>query len=149
MSDTNETAETQYTVSVACSFDATSYQDAVQQMVAWIADNAYMAGYRATNDDTGESLFVDAEDMFLDTVVRPVDLHERAAEFFAEHGHADDSYLDDYDSQRYPFLRAETFNDGSRNISAWTTLDAAQTNMLAGVTAFIITNVITGEAWAS
>ena len=51
----------EYTVSVSCSFDATSPEDAVRQMVAWLDDYAYAAGYRVTDGVT--STFVDAEDV--------------------------------------------------------------------------------------
>ena len=51
-----------YTVTVANTFDAHSPQDALQQMAAWLADYAYRAGYRVTCQDTGESVFLDAEE---------------------------------------------------------------------------------------
>lgn len=133
-----EPATVQYTVSVACSFDATGPEDALTQMIAWLDDNAATAGYRLTDDDTGESMFMDAEN------VLPTP-YQRAVEFFALHGHADDSFLEDYNPQRYPFLRADTYADSSRHISAWSTYEAARDRMLAGVTSFEIVNVVTGR----
>lgn len=49
----------EYTVSVACNFEAISPEDAVKQMVAWLDDCAYAAGYRVT--DGNDSWFLDAE----------------------------------------------------------------------------------------
>jgi hypothetical protein len=52
-----------YTISVSNIFEAESFEDAVSQMVEWINENAYAAGYRVVNEATGESRFIDAERM--------------------------------------------------------------------------------------
>lgn len=51
----------EYEVSVHNFFTAESPEDAVLQMAAWLADNAYQAGYRVKTDD-GEA-FIDAEEL--------------------------------------------------------------------------------------
>lgn len=57
----------EYTVAVSNTFDAESIEDAVSQMIAWISENAYAAGYRISwefkmNGVWHESsVFVDAE----------------------------------------------------------------------------------------
>lgn len=52
---------TGYIVTVSCIFAATSHEDAVKQMAAWITDSAYKVGYRSENPETGESRFIDLE----------------------------------------------------------------------------------------
>ena len=49
-----------YKVTVSCIFEATSPEDAVAQMVAWISDNAYSAGYRVYVPGE-DSIFIDAD----------------------------------------------------------------------------------------
>ncbi len=49
----------EYTVSVANTFEADSFEDALRQMIAWLDDYAYAAGYRISWDD--QEVFVDAE----------------------------------------------------------------------------------------
>lgn len=56
-----------YTVSVACIFDAESPLDALSQMVAWIDDAAYRAGYRIVDED-GKATFIDADDVDWDNL---------------------------------------------------------------------------------
>ena len=51
----------EYTIRVSNIFEAESFEDAVLQMVAWLDENAYAAGYRVDNNSTGESRFIDAE----------------------------------------------------------------------------------------
>lgn len=51
----------EYRISVSNIFEAESFEDAVLQMVAWLHENAYAAGYRVENHATGESRFIDAE----------------------------------------------------------------------------------------
>lgn len=57
----------EYTVAVSNTFEADSFKDALEQMVAWITDYAYSAGYRIswTEEVDGirqdKSVFVDAE----------------------------------------------------------------------------------------
>jgi hypothetical protein len=52
----------EYTVSVACNFEADDPLDALRQMVAWLDDARYQAGYRVTSE-TGDSIFIDAEEI--------------------------------------------------------------------------------------
>ncbi len=60
----------EYTVAVSNTFEADSFEDALQQMVAWITEYAYSAGYRIswTEEVDGirqdKSVFVDAERVF-------------------------------------------------------------------------------------
>ena len=57
-----------YTVSMSCTFDAATPEDATLQMVEWLDDfNAWEAGYRVIGTD-GTSTFIDADtiDMGLD-----------------------------------------------------------------------------------
>lgn len=58
-------SEDQYEVSVSNYFDATSPEDAVSQMATWLSSEShpYRIGYRVTNQRTGQSVFVDAEDI--------------------------------------------------------------------------------------
>jgi hypothetical protein len=57
----------EYTVAVSNTFEADSFKDALEQMVAWITECAYSAGYRIswTEEVDGirqdKSVFVDAE----------------------------------------------------------------------------------------
>lgn len=93
-------------------------------------------------DEEGEELL---SEVFAEQYDPIITVHERAAEFFAQHGHADDSFLNSYNPQRYPWLRAETFGDGSRHISAWADLDAARNSALTRVSSFVLVNTLTGE----
>lgn len=52
-----------YEVSLVNSFDANSPEDAIGQMATWAGGNAYSAGYRVTDLITGESVFIDADDI--------------------------------------------------------------------------------------
>jgi hypothetical protein len=60
-----ETSE--YTIALSNTFEANGFVDALEQMVAWVSDNAYSAGYRIswTEEVDGvrqdRSVFVDAE----------------------------------------------------------------------------------------
>jgi hypothetical protein len=54
-----------YEVSVACVFEADSPEDAVRQMVAWVSEQAHMAGYRWERFNPGATGFIDAEDLFM------------------------------------------------------------------------------------
>ena len=62
----------EYTVSLSNTFEADSFKDALEQMVAWVSDYAYSAGYRISwveyIDGVREdkSVFVDAERIFGD-----------------------------------------------------------------------------------
>ena len=51
-----------YLVRVECFFDATSPEDAVAQMAAWLSTEAYCAGYRVL-EEGGDSIFIDADDI--------------------------------------------------------------------------------------
>lgn len=57
----------EYTVSLNNTFEANSFKDALEQMVAWVSDYAYAAGYRISWDEVVDgiaehkSVFVDAE----------------------------------------------------------------------------------------
>lgn len=51
-----------YKVTVSCIFEAASPEDAVAQMVGWISDNAYSAGYRVYPPGE-DSIFIDADDI--------------------------------------------------------------------------------------
>ena len=57
----------EYTVSLSNTFEADSIKDALQQMIAWVSDYAYAAGYRISwteyvdNVREDKSVFVDAE----------------------------------------------------------------------------------------
>ena len=53
----------EYTVSIANIFEAESHEDAIMQMAEWLTAHggANQGGYRSTNADTGESVFIDAE----------------------------------------------------------------------------------------
>jgi hypothetical protein len=51
--------EKEYTVTIACNFEADSPEDAVKQMAAWLDDYCYKAGYRVT--DGKDKWFIDAE----------------------------------------------------------------------------------------
>ena len=57
----------EYTVSLSNTFEADSFKDALKQMVAWVSDYAYSAGYRISwteyvdNVREDKSVFVDAE----------------------------------------------------------------------------------------
>lgn len=53
--------EQYYIVSVSCPFPATSPEDALKQMVAWLDDHVTKAGYRIDNLSTDETVFIDAE----------------------------------------------------------------------------------------
>lgn len=52
-----------YEVTLANIFEADSPEDAVGQMATWASDHAYQAGYRVTNTRSGQSMFIDAEDV--------------------------------------------------------------------------------------
>jgi hypothetical protein len=54
-----------YEVSVSNTFEAESPQDALSQMVAWVADHAYQIGYRVVDaeDPSRCNVFIDAEDI--------------------------------------------------------------------------------------
>ena len=52
-----------YTVYLANTFEAENPADAVGQMATYAQDNAYQAGYRVVNENTLESVFIDAEDI--------------------------------------------------------------------------------------
>ena len=61
----------EYTVSLSNKFEADSFLDAVQQMIAWVSDYAYSAGYRISWTENivdgvrnERSVFVDAEKLF-------------------------------------------------------------------------------------
>ena len=58
----------EYEVEVRNTFTASSPEDAVQQMVGWLLDNAHKAGYRVfdrTEDQTDDrGVFIDAEDVY-------------------------------------------------------------------------------------
>jgi hypothetical protein len=63
----------EYTVSLSNTFEADSFLDAVQQMIAWVSDYAYSAGYRISWTENivdgvrnERSVFVDAEKLFGD-----------------------------------------------------------------------------------
>jgi hypothetical protein len=57
----------EYTVALSNTFEADSFKDALEQMIAWVSDYAYSAGYRIswTEEVDGvrqdKSVFVDAE----------------------------------------------------------------------------------------
>ena len=57
----------EYTVSLSNTFEADSFKDALEQMVAWVSDYAYSAGYRISwtevvdGQENDRSVFVDAE----------------------------------------------------------------------------------------
>ena len=57
----------EYTVSLSNTFEADSFKDALEQMVAWVSDYAYSAGYRISWAEyidgvrEDKSVFVDAE----------------------------------------------------------------------------------------
>ena len=57
----------EYTVSLSNTFEADSFKDALEQMVAWVSDYAYSAGYRISWTEyidgirEYKSVFVDAE----------------------------------------------------------------------------------------
>lgn len=59
--------DNEYTVTLSNTFEADSFEDALRQMVAWVDDCAYVAGYRISwtemNNGIREdrSVFVDAE----------------------------------------------------------------------------------------
>ena len=53
--------ETEYTISVSNTFDATSPEDAVSQMVLWIEEVARHAGYRWENETGFITGFIDAD----------------------------------------------------------------------------------------
>ena len=59
-----------YTIAVSNTFEAESIEDALRQMVAWISENAYAAGYRISWEFKVDgvwhetSVFVDAERVF-------------------------------------------------------------------------------------
>lgn len=53
-----------FTIQVSNIFPASDPRDAVVQMVEWLLGNAQSAGYRVTNDDTNESMFIDADDAY-------------------------------------------------------------------------------------
>ena len=56
-----------YTVSLSNTFEADSFKDALEQMIAWVSDYAYSAGYRISWTEyidgvrEDKSVFVDAE----------------------------------------------------------------------------------------
>jgi hypothetical protein len=52
---------TEYEITLANIFEAEDEIDALAQMVAYTSDQAYVAGYRVKNLETGESTFLDAE----------------------------------------------------------------------------------------
>jgi hypothetical protein len=62
----------EYTVSLSNTFEADSFKDALEQMVAWVSDYAYSAGYRISwteyidNVREDRSVFVDAEKLLGD-----------------------------------------------------------------------------------
>ena len=62
----------EYTVSLSNTFEADSFKDALEQMVAWVSDYAYSAGYRISwteyvdNVREDKSVFVDAEKLLGD-----------------------------------------------------------------------------------
>ena len=57
----------EYTVSLSNTLEADSFKDALEQMVAWVSDYAYSAGYRISWTEyidgirEDKSVFVDAE----------------------------------------------------------------------------------------
>jgi hypothetical protein len=57
----------EYTIALSNTFEANSFKDALEQMVAWVSDNAYSAGYRISwtevvdGQENDRSVFVDAE----------------------------------------------------------------------------------------
>jgi len=60
---TMTTKPADYVVTISNIFEAESPEDAVIQMAEWLLENCQQAGYRVVNDNTGESWFIDAEDM--------------------------------------------------------------------------------------
>ena len=62
----------EYTVSLSNTFEADSFLDAVEQMIAWVSDCAYSAGYRISWTEyidgirNDRSVFVDAEKLLRD-----------------------------------------------------------------------------------
>ena len=62
----------EYTVSLSNTFEADSFKDALEQMVAWVSDYAYSAGYRISWTEyingvrEDKSVFVDAEKLLGD-----------------------------------------------------------------------------------
>lgn len=58
---------TEWEVRVANTFEAESAEEAVRLMVAWVVDWAHTAGYRVWNLDTGDSEFIDADDIDFNT----------------------------------------------------------------------------------
>lgn len=55
---------TDYIVQVSNIFEADSPEDAVIQMAEYLLENSQLCGYRVINDETGESVFIDAEDVY-------------------------------------------------------------------------------------
>lgn len=56
--------EVEYKITLSNIFEAVSFEDALRQMVAYADEQAYQAGYRVKNLETGESVFLDAERVF-------------------------------------------------------------------------------------
>lgn len=62
--------DNEYTVALSNTFEADSFEDALRQMVAWVDDCAYVAGYRISWTEVVDgvredrSVFVDAERVF-------------------------------------------------------------------------------------
>jgi hypothetical protein len=61
-----------YTIALSNTFEAKDMIDAVEQMIAWVSDYAYYAGYRVSWTETvngirqDRSVFVDAEKLLRD-----------------------------------------------------------------------------------
>lgn len=53
--------EAEYEITLSNIFEAVGFEDALRQMVHYASEQAYMAGYRVKNLETGESVFIDAE----------------------------------------------------------------------------------------
>jgi len=62
----------EYRISVSNIFDAESFEDAVDQMVHWLNEHTFTAGYWVSNLETGESRFIDAENLSECPVVKSV-----------------------------------------------------------------------------
>jgi len=61
--DQGNDEEPTYEVSVRNTFEATSPEDAVRQMIEWIVDNAPSTGYQVKNVETGTTEFIDGDDI--------------------------------------------------------------------------------------
>lgn len=58
----------EFEVTLSNTFEARSFEDAVGQMATYASDQAYQAGYRVTNVRSGESRFVDADNVDWDAL---------------------------------------------------------------------------------